>query len=504
MAVELSAAKGSPSVLFRSLARGGDYLFYLLAWVAIAGSEFGFVPLLSRLFTKTEYGHFLLVFGLLVFLSDMVSVWASASFLRQGAAMDVADREQLRGMLLLFVLIAAVAVSIGIAAAGLALAVDGETGLSRALLAGAIYLPALAAFSFALADYQAAGRTRMYFGISVARTTAIVTGGLVGVTLFSKHAAAFLGGSGVGLLLIITPYIVVRVRFVRPGTENRRTLRSAFSFGIGMWFQQLGAKILRIGDRYVISAVLGAAAVGVYGAGYTLLFGVLSALVLPLILLLTPKVYATGDRAGDQAVVDLLGRVLRYYIPIAALVVAAVFVVSPIFLRVLLPGGYAAAFSSAMALALIAAPALHGATLTLNLVLELKRRIKASALLFLAVAVGNVVANMLLVPWLGIAGAVWATLGSYVALFALTYTVSRSYLLVDIPLRQTIVCVGSLLIVFLVVRASEDAPLWAAASIQGIALVGCLGAVLFASPELSRHWEQLRSLRSTRIGRSYG
>jgi O-antigen/teichoic acid export membrane protein len=504
MAVEISATKTAPSMLSRSLDRGRDYLFYLFAWVAIAGSEFGFVPLLSRLFTKSEYGHFLLVFGLLVFLSDMVSIWASTSFLRQGAAMEEADRDQLRGMLLLFVLIAAVVVSFCVAAAGLALNVEGETGFSSALMAGAIYLPALAVFSFALADCQAAGRTRMYFGLAVARTTVIVTGGLVGITLFSHNAAAFLGGSGVGLMLMLVPYFVRRVRIIHRGDEHRKRLRDAFSFGFGMWFQQLGAKILRIGDRYVISVVLGAAAVGVYGAGYTLLFGILSALTLPLSLLLTPKVYATGDRAGDRAAVDLLNRVMRYYIPIAALVIAAVFVVSPLFLRILLPGSYAAAFSSAMALALIAAPAIHGATLTLNLVLELKRRIKASASLFLAVAVGNVVANMLLVPWLGIAGAVWVTLGSYVALFALTYVVSRRHLLVEIPVRQTIVCVGSVLAVFLVVRASANAPLWAETSIQGIALVGCLSAVLFASPELRRHWELIHSLRSARVGRSYG
>jgi O-antigen/teichoic acid export membrane protein len=416
-----------------------SYAYYVIAWAALGGADLLLVPLLSRLFSPVEYGRYLLVVGLVVFLSDFLVVWSSTAFLREAARLkDPEERLQLRATLFSSVMLAVAIMFFALAiGAGIASAL-GHSATARIGLAGGLLLPGFATVTFALSDMQSQARPQQFCAVALARLLCVIFGGLLAVALAGPTSTMFLTGGAFALTFAMVPYMR-RVLVRRPFPAGSRVIIvAAIRYGAGVWLQNVGAKVLRIGDRYLIGPILGTAAVAVYGAGYTLLVGSMTILVAPLITVLTPRVFAISERDGDPAVAALLGHVLRTYVPVASAIVACGIAASPLLLAIFLPAEYARAFSIAMVAALLSAGAVHGAALIVGLIFAAKRRTMVSAQLFVGVAILNVVGNLLTVPMFGLAGAVWTTMLTYAALLIATVMFAGRYVSIDLPWSGTV------------------------------------------------------------------
>jgi O-antigen/teichoic acid export membrane protein len=354
--------------------------------------------------------------------------------------------------------------------------------ISRAFAASAFLLPGLAVFTFALADYQATGRRVKFGGLSIGRFLCMTLAGMSVVLFAQRSAVAFLGGAAIGVTLLMLPYLWTNLPKHPFRAGSRTVVFNAFHFGLGMWFQYLAGKVLRVGDRFVVGAFIGATAVAIYGAEYSLLFGTMALVVTPLVTVVTPRAYATADREGDAAFAALLSKILNVYVPVMFLAVGGLFVVAPQFFGAVVPAGYGDHLRPDVILALEVAAALHGATLILNIILAVKRRTFISAKLFAILAIANIACNLLLVPVIGISGAVYANLLSYSALLVFTIIWSRRFVAVRLPVRSGAMALTAVAGLGVISALAEDMNRWAAVSLESAIVLGVFLVLIAMTP----------------------
>src|SRR4029079_10840902 len=132
----------SPSIR-RVWGQLGSYLTLWIGWGATAGAEVLLLPILSRLLSAEEYGKYLLVYGIVLFLSDAASVWASSAYVRLASASDSNARKQSRETLLAAVVVTSIAALIIEIAVGGGAWVFGAKSLALTIVASAFLLPGL-------------------------------------------------------------------------------------------------------------------------------------------------------------------------------------------------------------------------------------------------------------------------------------------------------------------------------------------------------------------------
>ncbi len=476
----------------------GSYLALWIGWGATAGAEVLLLPILSRLLSAEEYGKYLLVYGIVLFLSDAAAVWASSAYVRIAPASDPSARQQAKRTLLAAVILTStVALFIQLVIAGGAKLL-GADDLALTFVASAFLLPGLGIFTFALADFQAASRRTMFGAFSVVRFVAMTSFGLAMVLIVDRSARGFLAGAAIGITLLVIPYLATNISRKIVSAETRTIVHDAFRFGLGMWFQFLAGKVLRIGDRFVVGAFIGAAAVGIYGAEYALLFGTVAMVMSPLVTVITPRAYATADKHGDAALAGFISAVLRLYVPIMFLAVSGLFIVAPIVFAALLPPSYSDALRPDIVLALEVAAALHGVTLIVNLILAVKRRTLVSAKLFALVAVANIACNLALVPIIGLTGAVYANLVSYVLLLAFTLYWSQQYIRLQVPARAGVVAIVGFIALGTLSAATNGMAWWISGTLELLVVIAFFfGTVAVSSGFFTSLLSVVQKIRSS-------
>jgi O-antigen/teichoic acid export membrane protein len=459
-----------------------SYLILWVGWGATAGAEVLLLPVLSRLLTAGEYGRYLLIYGIVLFLSDAAAVWASTAFVRFASHSDRATAPQTKETLLAaVVLLSILALLAELSVAGV-VAVVGNADLARAFVASAFLLPGLCVFTFALANYQASGRRVKYGALSIGRFVSMSVIGLLAVLTAQRSATAFLWGASAGVSLLVLPYLWKNLKPRPFSQDSRRVIREAFQFGLGMWFQYLAGKVLRVGDRFVVGAFIGAAAVGIYGAEYALLFGTVAIVVSPLITVITPRAYATADREGDSALATLIGKILSAYVPIIFLAVSGLFIVTPLVFGMLLPDRYSTALRPDIVLALEVAAALHGVTLIINMILGVKRRTLVSAKLFAILATANIAFNLVMVPAFGISGAVYANLLSYAALLGFTIVWCRRFVPISLPVKAGVIALSGIAALVVVANLTSEMTWWTATALETLTVLFVMFALVAVTP----------------------
>ena len=243
--LEPASSKG---YLANLVAHGTAYLLYLVGWAAVGGSDLVTVPLLARLMPQSEFGKYFLAFGTFVFLSDLFSIWSSSFLVRQTSASTGPDYDaRIKAQLLLAtVLMSTAGCAIATAAAVLAW-VAGFGNLVMIFAIGCVLVPASASITVALGESQAKKRSRKYAVLSILRLVGVAGGGFAGTLAFGKTAEAFLG-SATALAVLAIGYVTPAV-MVFSRDELRANITAGIKFGFGVWFQNAGAKVLRIGDQ---------------------------------------------------------------------------------------------------------------------------------------------------------------------------------------------------------------------------------------------------------------
>jgi O-antigen/teichoic acid export membrane protein len=184
-------------------------------------------------------------------------------------------------------------------------------------------------------------------------------------------------------------------------------LRRWFSYSIPLIPSTFLVSVVAWGDRYVIAHLLDVRQVGIYSVSYSVasvtafLLGPLGFVVFPAASRLWGE-----DKVGDVG--SLFGQALRGMLLVSIPAAFGLVTLSPLLIRMLATEEYVVG-RSLMGL-LVASYAVLGVYQLWVYVIHLGERTRHLVVLFLTVAVANIVLNLILVPVMGIQGAAVATL----------------------------------------------------------------------------------------------
>ncbi len=257
----------------------------------------------------------------------------------------------------------------------------------------------------------------------------------------------FLARSGYGIYAIVLSVLIVKAVMFAVLLYNIRSqigvarprftrLRQYLSFGLPTIPGSMSQWALTFGDRYVVVYFLGAAAVGVYSAGYVIgSIPLMAAQVLGFVL--TPTIAALYDKGKLDEVRTYLSYSLKYFLMVAIPFIVASFMLERQVLVMLASGEVAV--EAHLIVPLIAISSLiAGIYIFVGDILFLAKKMKIVAMIWSIAAVVNVLLNLFFVPRMGILGAAVTTIIAYslaigitchYAFKELTFGVERRFIL---------------------------------------------------------------------------
>ncbi len=227
--------------------------------------------------------------------------------------------------------------------------------------------------------------------------------GILVATAISEAAVVLLQ---VGMLL--------RRKLVAPRAMDWQLIRISLAFGIPLIAYELSSIVLDSGDRLLVRHYLGDIALGYYSAAYNISGYLQDTVMTPLNLAIVPIYMRLWNEEGREATQSFLSTAFSWF-SVAAIAVTALSILCSRDAIILLAS---ARFEEAHRLLPILIPSLmlYAAHIFLNVGLILQKRTPLMASLVAVSAAINIALNIVLIPRIGLTGAAWATLLSYLLL----------------------------------------------------------------------------------------
>jgi O-antigen/teichoic acid export membrane protein len=257
--------------------------------------------------------------------------------------------------------------------------------------------------------------------------------------------------------------VVLSVYLLRhhPSTDgrfSRETYRDMVAFGTPMIAFEIAGIVLNLGDRYVLQALMGPEAVGLYSAAYNFSDYVRVVLFTSIGQALIPIYARLYEEQGREPTVRFVERSLRMYVILCAAVLAGMSAVGGDVLTLLASDRYSTA--SAVIPLVVAAMCLDAGSPFFSAGMYLAKSNHRIVKYVVIAAVGNLLLNLLLVPRMGIVGCAAATLVSYIFVNAGSWHIGSRFLPVRFPLADVLKFGALALVMYLVVREVSLAPRW--------------------------------------------
>jgi O-antigen/teichoic acid export membrane protein len=428
-----------PQSSFRRLLR--DFLIYGAGGVGLQLLGFVSVPVLTRIFTRAEYG----VVETIATISLVIGVFAylgldSAS---QRSFFDYSEtQEKQRSQVLstaLWTLVISTSFLAGICAVFSPVLADfffnGRYTVVLAL--GFAAIPLVSLTTYALEVMRVHHRPRAYAVVAVLGGVASVGSALVLAAVFDYG----LKGYYVGLLIGGVASVLLGYTLVRHAVGfhfDRAELETMLRYGVPLIPVSLSMWVLQLADRFFVLHYRSLSELGVYAVGVklaNLLFLAVTGFALawsPLMLELHKR-----DPAGERA---FRGRVLTYVTFGLCLGAVVLSVFAREFFLTVTSKSYARAYE-VVGLSAGAVVALGINSVTMSGI-SISRRTIHFARYALIAAILNIGLNFVLIPRLGMVGAALATFLSYAALAVLYYARAQTLDPAPFDLRRVLLTVA--------------------------------------------------------------
>jgi O-antigen/teichoic acid export membrane protein len=287
--------------------------------------------------------------------------------------------------------------------------------------------------------------------------------------------------SGLGVVAV-TAGILLGLRRRR---FDRLLARAGLAFGLPLVPHALAGWILNLSDRWLIGLFIGLpaveaqAAVGIYSFGYVLA-QVVSLVAISFNAAWIPFFYSQGDRERGPAILRQMTTMATGGLAILAVGIA---LLAPELTKVLATARWGPrALAAADVIQVVAVASLvYGFYFMVVSTVFLRRRTRVLPLLTLLAGAGNVIANLILIPRLGIMGAAWSTLVGYSLLAGVTWLYARRGYPLDLDLPRLAVLAGGVAVAIMGGRLAVPADLSVVAgglAHLGVALGFAVGVVL--------------------------
>lgn len=416
---------------------GRDSAWYLFAAVAAALLGFIAVPIFTRLFDPSEYGIYSLVSTSIILGTPLVSMWlvnAIVRFYPEYAKRDELDVFYTTALHKIpYFLFFFLAVLLPVALFFLPL------GQYRAVICLGIAVFALfSVFRVLLGILRARQMSWQYASLLVFVQFGRYIGGAILVSWFGAGVEGpFWGWLGALILIIPVEFILLSLKNRLKTSKFSPDLQKEFvKYGFPLIFVTLLSEILTAADRYMVQGFKGAEQVGLYSVVYTLVSSIEAMLASIMMLGSSPVIMKVYEHEGQDATVDLISKVTRYFLLLLIPSMVGICVLRHRLLSVITAASYIEAADVVIPLAV---GVFMGNLMWVPfLAFQVKKKTNVSLIPVGAAAALNIAINLFLIPKFGYAGAAWATLISYLVGFVLVVIISLGYLPLRFPYLDSI------------------------------------------------------------------
>jgi O-antigen/teichoic acid export membrane protein len=474
-------------------------LGYLPASLAGGLASFGAVFALTRLLSPADYGFYALALTTMGVIYTLSVTWAEAAAYRFAGEADAKGwkADHIRTVMALLAASAGLAIALMLAAALIAT----DPMMQLALVAAMSTMVLTPLVNTAQEMNRAQQRVSRYSTLRVCQDLGAFTlGTFLAWRTGLGPAAPF---AGLASVLAVLAFVEGRRlwRESKGGRFRPDRVKPYIRYGVPVAIALALNIALDAGDRFLIALYLGPEAVGVYAAGYGIADKSVGLLCAWAAAAGGPMMMAAWEREGPQAVREVSAQVARTLLLIAAPAAAGLALVAQPLSEVMIGEemrAQAAAIMPWIALSgLINGFVLH----YVSEAFQLSHRTGLRAALMVIPAVTNVVLNIILLPWIGLMGAVYATVACYALALLLLAGVGRKLAPLSWPWTDFLKVAGACAAMAIAVRllpAPGGMPeLLLKASVGAVVYV--MAALVFDAAGARAALQQFASRRARRV-----
>lgn len=414
---------------------------YFPASLAGGLASFGAVFALTRLLSPAEYGFYALALTTMGVVYTLSITWAEAAAYRFAGEAQAKGRTADHIRTIMALLAASAALGIALMAGAILIATD---PMLRMALTAAMSTMVLAPLVNAAQEMnRAQQRVARYSTLRVCQDIgAFVLGTFLAWRTGLGAAAPFVGLASV--LALLAAVEGARLwRESKGGRFRRERVKPYLAYGAPVAIALALNIALDAGDRFLIALFLGPEAVGVYAAGYGIADKSVGLLCAWAAAAGAPMMMAAWEREGPAAVREASAQVARTLMLIAAPAATGLALVAQPLSEVMIGEDMRAQAASIMPWIALSG-LINGFVLHyVSEAYQLSHRTDLRAWLMAIPAVANVTLNAILLPWIGLMGAVYATVTCYALALLLLAGVARRLAPLSWPWRDFMKVAGA-------------------------------------------------------------
>lgn len=474
-------------------------LGYFPASLAGGLASFGAVFALTRLLSPADYGFYALALTTMGIVYTLSITWAEAAAYRFAGEAQTKGKTPDHIRTIMALLAASAALGIALMAGAILIAADPM--LRMALTAAMSTMVLTPLVNAAQEMNRAQQRISRYSTLRVCQDIgAFALGTFLAWRTGLGAAAPFMGLASVLALLAV----VEGARLWREsegGHFRRERVKPYLAYGVPVAIALALNIALDAGDRFLIALFLGPEAVGVYAAGYGLADKSVGLLCAWAAAAGAPMMMAAWEREGPEAMREVSAHVARTLLLVAAPAATGLALAAQPLSDVMI--GEAMRAQAASIMPWIALSGLiNGFVLHyISEAYQLSHRTDLRAWLMAIPAIANVALNAILLPWIGLMGAVYATVACYALALLLLASVARRLAPLSWPWRDFFKVAGACSAMAIAVRMAPAAggmtELLVKASIG--ATVYVMAALVFDAAGARAALQQFVSRRARRV-----
>jgi O-antigen/teichoic acid export membrane protein len=414
---------------------GRHLLTYLVPNLAQAVASFGTVAVLTRFMTPAEYGRYALVYAAMTLAQYLTLTWVEAAAARfYSDAVEKNEKPNHFATLIRASLWCSLAFAILSAAIMFVWPGDMALKLTLAAAFGGVLMRTV--IKIALETRRMAHEAKRY---AVVETTHTMLGFFMAIGLVIGFG---MGPQGAFLGLAIGSLIVVFIEgpalwlAAKGGYPDPARASAYFAYGAPLAGGLILNLALTSGDRFVIGAYLGEADVGAYAAGYQVAARILDIIFAWGSTAITPLLVAAYERGGAREVIPIAKDGYAVRLGIGAPAAIGIALLAQPICEILI--GESLRDRAAEIVPWIAlAGLMTGMCDYFSEAFMLSKKALERAMLMLVPTILNLGLNIILLPRIGLMGAVIATVVAYAVGMVLLALVGRRHIALPIPFGET-------------------------------------------------------------------
>jgi O-antigen/teichoic acid export membrane protein len=229
-------------------------------------------------------------------------------------------------------------------------------------------------------------------------------------------------------------------------------------FGAPLLISELSFLLLTYADRYMIVALIGDSALGLYSVGYNLPMYMADILNFSIAYSIVPIFVEIYDKDGRAKTEEFLKQSMNFLLIAIIPMLFGYFAVSKELIVTLASQKYASAYSFSPIILL--GTIILGLNNILNAGLYLKKKSIMILAVMLSATLINIGLNFILIPRYGVMGAALSTLAGCIAAMCITIYLSFKYVVVSIDVRTVLYYITVSCIMVLVIQQLSIATVW--------------------------------------------